>query len=111
LGPDHFFGVHRRQVTIQHGGGVDKNIVQGDGWKFQGKAARLPHPPLDCLGQFPEMAVAVVQLAEGVADTNYRPAQIQVIITHRLEKGAVGKASHTTFGEKSLAAIHLTIHD
>ena len=38
---DHLFGVHRRQVAIEHRGRAEVNLAEGDGGEFQREAARL----------------------------------------------------------------------
>jgi len=50
LAADHLLGVHGCQVAVEHGGGVEVDLAQGDGGKLQREAACLPHAAFDGLG-------------------------------------------------------------
>ncbi len=69
----HFDG---QQVPVHHRGRLAVRLRQGGHAELHREAARLPHPPLDLLGAFPQVHVARVQLGPGVENGDDRLALV-----------------------------------
>ena len=89
---DHLLSVHGRQVAVEHGGGAEVDLAEGDGGEFQREAAGLQDAAFDRLADLAQVAVAGVELAVCVADADERAGHIGAVIAHGGGEGAVGQA-------------------
>ena len=75
LRPDHLLGVDRHQVAQEHRGRVGEGFVDGDRRKLHRQAAGQHHAALHRLDQAGHVAMAGVEVAEGVGDADDRPVE------------------------------------
>jgi len=81
------------QVAEQHRGRADLRLTERHRGEFERQTPGLPDAALDPLGDVAEMAMARVELAEGLADTDHRPPVEDVIgETLRLHPAAMDEA-------------------
>ena len=104
IAADHLFGVHRRQVAAEHGGRAEVDFAQRDGGEFEREAARLQHAALDRFAHGAQVAVAVVELAVGVADADERAGHISRLVARGGGEGAAGEAGDALGAEEVLGA-------
>src|SRR5207253_9133734 len=83
---------HGHEIAVKHGRGTDVEFAQGNGWKFQGQAARLPDAALDRLGQLAEVDMTVIELAPGLSDADDRLGQVHIVKAGSLEPRAPREA-------------------
>jgi hypothetical protein len=81
LGPDHLLRVHCHEVAQEHAGGTGEGLVDGDRGEFHWEPTRQHDAPLHSLDQTGHVAVARVEVAEGVGDAHDRAVE-----------GVIGKA-------------------
>ena len=81
LGPDHLLRVHGHEVAQEHAGWTGEGLVDGDRRELHREPPCQHDTPLHRLDQAGHVAVARVEVAEGVGDADDRPIQ-----------GIVGKA-------------------
>ena len=101
---DHLLSVHGRQVAVEHGCRAEVDFAQGDGGEFQREAAGLQDAALDRFADAPQVAVAGVELAVGVADADERAGHVGAVVAHGGGEGAVGQAGDAVFVEEGLGA-------
>ena len=101
---DHLFGVHGREVATEHGCRAEVNLAQRDGGEFQREAAGLQHTAFDRFTDFPQVAVAVVELAVRIADADERSVHVGAVVAHGGGEGAPDQAGDALGVEEVLAA-------
>ncbi len=69
-----FLRLHRQQVAVEHGGGLDERLRQRHRRQLDRKAAGLQHAALHVLGARAQVRVAEIDVAPGVDDADDRLA-------------------------------------
>ena len=72
--------------------------------KFQRQTAGLQYAALDRLGEYAQVAVAVIELAVGIADADQRTRHIGAVVAHSGGESAMGQAGDAVFVEEGLGA-------
>jgi len=88
LRPDHFLGIDRHQVAIFEARGAEKHFAKRDGGEGDRQRAGREHPALDCVQQFGEVAVAIVETRRRIGDADHGLRQHRTRIAHGLREGA-----------------------
>ena len=100
-----FLGLHRQEIAIEHGGGLDERFGQRHRRQFDRESARLPDATLDLLGPGSEMRMAGVDVAPGVDDGDHRLAgEVLMRIAHLQRTRAVPEGAQVVDAEPAAAA-------
>ena len=100
IAADHLLGVHGGEVAAEHGGRAEVDLAEGDGGEFEREAAGLQDAAFDRFAELAEVAVAVIEFAEGVADADKGAGHIGAVVAHGGGEGAVGQAGDAAFVEE-----------
>ena len=87
LRTDHFLRIHRHQVAQEHRGGMGETLADGDGGKHHRQTAGEHDAALYALDQVRHVAVAGIEVAEGIGHTDDRAIEGVVGIAGRLDEG------------------------
>ena len=87
LGTDHFLRIHRHQVAQEHRGGMSETLADGNGGKHHRQAAREHDSALYALDQVGHIAVARIEVAEGIGHADDRAIEGIVGISAGLDEG------------------------
>jgi hypothetical protein len=104
IAADAFLHVHAGEVAIQHGSGPQQRLAERHDREFEGESAGFVDADLDLLGERAEMRIARRELAERIADADYRTA-VELVVRHALafDPAAIGKAIAVLASEPLLA--------
>ena len=87
LRTNHFLGVHRHQVAQEHRGGVGKTLADRDGGKHHRQAACEHNTALYALDQVGNIAMAWIEITEGIGYADDRAIERVLGITGSLDEG------------------------
>ena len=104
IAADHLLGVHRRQVAAEHGSRAEVDLAQRDGGEFEREAAGLGDAAFDRFADGAQVAVAVVELAVGVADADERAGHIGGLVARGGGEGAADEPGDALGAEEVLGA-------
>ena len=86
LGANHLFRVHGHEVAQEHGGWISEALMNGDGGKDHGQAAREHDAALDAFNEIGHIAVAGIVVRVGVGDADDGPRERIVRVAHGLDE-------------------------
>ncbi len=87
LGTDHLLRIHRHQVAQEHRGGVSETLADRNGGKHHRQTACEHNAALHALDQVRHIAVAWIEVAEGIGHADDRAIERIVGIAHGLDEG------------------------
>ena len=83
---DHLLCIHRHEVPEKHRGGVTERLAEGDGGKDHGQGAGEHYAAFDALDESRHIAVAGIEIAEGVGDGDDGAVERLIGIPHGLNQ-------------------------
>src|SRR5205085_3114813 len=78
MSANHFLGVHRHQVAIEHRRGSHEELAKRNSWEFQRSTTGLPDATLHVVRELAEVVVAVVQIALRLRDADDRSGEVRI---------------------------------
>ena len=97
--------LHRQEVAVEHGGGLDERLGQRQRRQLDGEAAGLQHAALHVLGARAQVRVAGVDVAPGVDDADHRlAAPVLGVVADLAQARAVAERAQVLHPEPAVRA-------